>query len=171
MSWYHPKSLFDKVFEYGIILKGVDGLLEFLAGLMLLVVKPVTIQNFINLITQKELLEDPHDFIANTLVHATQSLGGTTTFLIVYLWIHAAIKLVAVFGLLRNKAWAYPFSFVTLGALLLYQFYSLFEKITLGMSLLTIFDIFIIWLIWRESVKVRAQKNSANNNISTSSVD
>lgn len=163
MSWYHPKSLFDKVFEYGILLKGIDGLLELIAGALLLVVKPATIQNFVAIITQKELIEDPHDFIANTLVHATQNLGGTTTFLIVYLWIHAAIKLIAVFGLLRNKLWAYPFSFITLGALLLYQFYSLYEKITLGMSLLTIFDVFIIWLIWREYQKVRPRKNVDSN--------
>ncbi len=167
MSWFHPKSLLDKVFEYGIILKGIDGLLEFLAGLFLLVVKPETIQHFIAFITQRELLNDPHDFFANLLVNATQSLGGTTTFLIVYLWIHAAIKLIAVFGLLRNKLWAYPFSFITLGALLLYQFYSLYEKITLGMSILTIFDVFILWLIWREYKKVRAQKNSASREIST----
>lgn len=158
MSWYHPKSLFDKVFEYGILLKGIDGLLELIAGLLLLVVKPATIQNFVTLITQKELLHDPHDLIANALVHATRDLGGTTTFLIVYLWIHAAIKLIAVFGLLRNKLWAYPFSFITLGALLLYQFYSLYEKVTLGMSLLTIFDVFIIWLIWREYQKVKPHR-------------
>jgi len=168
MSWYHPKSLFDKVFEYGILLKGVDGLLEFLAGLLLLVVKPSTIQHFVSFITQKELLEDPHDFVANFLVHATQNLGGVTTFMIVYLWIHAGVKLVAVFGLLRNKPWAYPFSLITLSVLLLYQFYSLYEKVTIGMLILTVFDAFIIWLIWRESIKVRQQKNNSSDSTLTS---
>lgn len=105
--------------------------------------------------TQKELLEDPHDLVANLLLHVTQNIGGVTTFAIVYLWIHASIKLIAVFGILKNKAWAYPFSLISLGILLIYQFYSLFERISIGMLILTIFDTFVIWLIWREYSKVR----------------
>ena len=153
MSWYHPKSLFDKIFEYSIILKGIDGLLEFVAGLLLFTVNPSTIHNFISFVTQKELLEDPNDIVANLLLHATQNIGGITTFAIIYLWIHAGIKLIAVFGILRNKTWAYPFSLGSLGTLVIYQLYSLSERISVGMLLLTVFDIFIIWLIWREYTK------------------
>lgn len=163
MSWFHPKTLLDKIFEYSIILKGIDGLLEFVAGLLLFIVKPSTIHNFISFVTQKELLEDPNDLIANLLLHATQKLGGVTTFAIIYLWIHASIKLIAVFGILRNKLWAYPFSLVSLGILLFYQFYSLYVKFSIGMLILTIFDIFIIWLIWREYGKIQKQQSKSKN--------
>jgi uncharacterized membrane protein len=156
MSWYHPSSLFDKIFEGGIIIKGVTGALEFLGGLLLFFVDPSVIYQFLIAVTQKELVEDPRDMFANFLLTSTQHLGGSRTFLIVYLWIHATIKLIAVVGILRNQLWAYPFSLVTLGLLMLYQTYSIvFVEFSIGMILLTVFDVFILWLIWREYGKVR----------------
>jgi uncharacterized membrane protein len=73
----------------------------------------------------------------------------------VYLWLHAAIKLTAVVGILRNLLWAYPFSLISLGLLMLYQVYSMVVRFSVGMFLLTVFDVFILWLIWREYGKVK----------------
>jgi uncharacterized membrane protein len=156
VSWYHPSSILDKVFEGGIILKGISGTLEFIGGALLFFVSPASIHNFIVFITQKELLTDPHDVVANLLLTSTQHLGGSRAFLVIYLWIHATIKLIAVIGILKNQLWAYPFSLITLGALMLYQVYSIvFVSPSIGMILLTIFDIFILWLILREYKIVR----------------
>lgn len=156
MSWYRPSSSLDKIFEGGIILKGLSGLSELIGGLLLLFISPQVMHNFIVFITQRELIEDPHDKIANLLLAVTQHFGqGSRQFLIVYLWIHAAIKLIAVIGILRNKLWAYPFSLVSLGLLMIYQVYSILVHISIGMILLTIFDIFILALIWREYGKLR----------------
>lgn len=157
MSWYHPSSLLDKVFEGGIIIKGVTGLLEFIGGLLLFFISPTQIHSFLALITQRELIEDPHDMVANFLLHSADMFNaGGKTFIIIYLWIHATIKLIAVIGILRNQRWAYPFSLVTLGLLMLYQVYSIiFVQLSIGMIALTLFDVFILWLIWREYGKVR----------------
>ena len=157
MSWFKPTSLLDKIFEGGIILKGIDGALEFLGGLLVLFISPATLHNFITFITQRELVEDPHDKIANLLIHASNHYSANgRTFLVVYLWIHAAIKLIAVIGILKNQLWAYPFSLITLGLLVVYQLYDIFFiHASIGMILLTIFDVFILWLIWREYGKVR----------------
>jgi uncharacterized membrane protein len=157
MSWYHPSSLLDKVFEGGIIIKGITGVLELMGGLLLFFVSPATMHNFVAFVTQRELLEDPHDKIANLFLHSTQHISnGGRFFAIGYLWVHALIKLIAVIGILKNQLWAYPFSLITLGALMLYQFYTIFfVKASAGMILLTIFDIFILALIWREYGKAR----------------
>ncbi len=165
MSWYHPSSLLDKIFEGGIIIKGATGVLEFLAGLLLVFVEPNTIHRFITFVTQKELLEDRSDVVANFLLNSTQHISSNgKMFAIVYLWIHAAIKLIAVIGILRNQLWAYPFSLIALGILMLYQMYSIvFVTVSVGMILLTIFDVFILWLIWREYGKVRALKPAQLN--------
>ena len=158
MSWYHPTSLLDKVFEGGIIIKGVTGALEFIGGLLLLFVSPAQMHEFIALVTQRELIEDPNDRVANLLLQATSHFTtGGQVFAIVYLWIHATIKLIAVIGILKNQLWAYPFSLITLGLLMVYQVYSIvFVKLSVGMILLTVFDMFILWLIWREYEKVKA---------------
>ncbi len=156
MSWYHPSSILDKVFEGGILLKGISGALEFIGGALLFFVSPASIHNFIVFITHRELLADPHDLFANILLNSTQHIGGSRAFLIIYLWIHATIKLVAVIGILKNQLWAYPFSLITLGALMLYQIYTIaFVSVSIGMILLTVFDIFILWLILREYKIVR----------------
>jgi len=163
MSWFRPTTILDKVFEGGIILKGIDGLLEFLGGLLALFISPAALHNFVAFITQRQLVENPHDKLANLLIHATSHYSeGGRTFLVVYLWIHASIKLVAVIGLLKNLRWAYPFSLVSLGLLMMYQLYSIFfVHPSIGMILLTIFDAFILWLIWREYGKVRRQDLAA----------
>jgi uncharacterized membrane protein len=157
MSTFRPTNLFDKVFEGGIIIKGIDGALELIGGLLVLFISPASLHDFIAFATQRELVEDPHDVIANLLIHATASYSNNgRTFLVVYLWVHAAIKLIAVIGILKNQLWAYPFSLITLGLLVLYQLYTIFfVHATAGMILLTIFDIFILWLIWREYSKVK----------------
>lgn len=157
MSWYHPTNLFDKVFEGGIILKGIDGALEFVGGLLAVFISPAALQHFISFVTQRELVEDPHDKIAAILIHATSHYAESgRIFLIIYLWIHAAIKLTAVIGILKNKLWAYPFSLITLGLLILYQLYDMaFIKLSAGMAILTALDLCILWLIWREYGKIR----------------
>lgn len=156
MTWYRPTTLLDKIFEGGIVLKGLSGLAELIGGILLLFIGPKEMHHFIVFVTQRELVEDPNDKIANVLLMATQHFGqGSRQFLIVYLWIHAAVKLIAVIGILRNKLWAYPFSLISLGILTLYQLYTIFIHASLGMILLTIFDVFILCLIWREYGKVK----------------
>ena len=162
MTWFKPTSLLDRLFETSLILKGLSGLAEFIAGLLLFALDPNRIQKFISLIMQRELLQDPNDSVANWLLNFTEHLSQSShVFLITYLWVHAAIKLTAVIGILRNQTWSYPFSLITLGALMIYQIYSiLFVKASTGMILLTAFDIFVIWMIWQEYLKVRLKQNS-----------
>lgn len=161
MSWYKPSTLFDKVFEGGLVIKGIDGFTEFVAGLILLFVSPASIHHFLSVITQQELSSDPHDKFAHLLLHSADHLNTSNkTFLIIYLWLHATIKLIAVVGILKNWLWAYPFGLVSLGILMVYQLYSIFVHASIGMILLTAFDIFILGMIWREYgfVKVKRTK-------------
>jgi uncharacterized membrane protein len=153
-SWFHPKNLFDKVFEYGILIKGIDGLIELFTAIALIFLSPQRLQGLVVFATH-----DPHDFISNFLLHASlQFTNSGRLFLIIYLMIHAAVKLVSVFGLLRNKMWAYPFALISLGALTLYQVYDIiFVKGSILVIILTIIDIAILALIWREYQKVKAQ--------------
>ena len=59
MPWFRPRDLLDQTFEVGIILKGLDGLLEVIGGLLLFVVSPATIDRVVTSLTQHELSEDP----------------------------------------------------------------------------------------------------------------
>ncbi|MEY4311597.1 MAG: hypothetical protein RLZZ571_367 [Actinomycetota bacterium] len=161
MSWFKPTSLLDRLFETSLLLKGLSGLAELIAGFLLFGLEPKSVEKFISLVTQRELLQDPNDQVANWLSNFTEHLSQSShVFLITYLWVHAAIKLTAVIGILRNQTWSYPFSLITLGALMIYQVYSiLFVKASTGMILLTAFDLFVLWMIWQEFLKVRLNQN------------
>jgi uncharacterized membrane protein len=141
----------DDTFKISVTLKGLDGLLEVIGGTVLLFVKPSTLDQIARSLTQHELSEDPHDFIARHILHSAGHLThGGTLFAAVYLLSHGIAKVVLVVALLRDQLWAYPAMIVLLGAFIVYQLYRLSYHATLGLTLLTIFDAFVVWLTWRE---------------------
>jgi uncharacterized membrane protein len=151
VSQFKPRDPFDRLFEVGIILKGLDGILETIGGLLLLAITPATINRLAAKLTQHELSEDPKDFIANHLLGYTHGLtGSAVTFAAVYLLLHGITKIVLVAALLRNQIWAYPWMLAFLLIFIGYQLYRLVLSPAFGLSALTIFDAFIAWLTWRE---------------------
>ncbi len=57
-----------QVFEAGVFLKGVHAVIECIGGIALALVGTDTIVDLVNSLTQEELVEDPHDFIATHLL-------------------------------------------------------------------------------------------------------
>jgi uncharacterized membrane protein len=164
LNFFKPTSLLDKFYEIGILIKGIDGLIELVAGGLLLVVTPTAIGRLTALVTRGELAEDPHDFVATHLAHAGMQLAhGRHIFAAVFLLVHGAVKVGLVTCLLLNKLWAYPVGIVVLGLLLLYQVYQLMVHPTVGMALLSILDAVIVWLIWREWQRVRDEPRRATS--------
>lgn len=145
------KSL-DRTFRVSVGLKGLDGALETIGGLVLLFVRPHTLDHIVRWLTQHELSQDRHDFLARHLLQSTNHLThGTTLFAAFYLLSHGVAKVVLVVAVLRDKIWAYPGIIVLLLLFIAYQLYRLsFVKVTLGLTLLTAFDLFVVWLTWRE---------------------
>ena len=161
MAWFHPKTLLDKTYEIGIILKGFDGLVELIGGILVLSLSPHTILRITNFFTQDILQENPHNFIANHIEHAGRHLAsGQTTFAALFLLTHGLVKVVLVTCLLLNKLWAYPWALVVLGLFLVYQIYLLITKTTFGMAFLTVLDAIIIYLVWREWQKIKAEPHT-----------
>jgi uncharacterized membrane protein len=118
MSWFRPRDLLDQTFEVGIILKGLDGVLEVIGGLLLLVVSPATIDRLVTSLTQHELSEDPHDLLATHLLKTAHGLtGAAVLFGAVYLLAHGLVKVVLVAALLKNQLWAYPWTIAFSGGL------------------------------------------------------
>ena len=154
VNWFRSGDLLDRAFAIGITLKGLDGIFEVLGGLLLLVITPTTIDNLTRALTQHELSEDPHDFLATRLLHATGTLAGSSLrFGAVYLLAHGVIKIVLVAALLRNKLWAYPWAIAFLIAFIAYQIYRLTFAPSVALVALTLFDAFVVWLTYREYVK------------------
>lgn len=164
MTRFHPQTLLDKTYEIGILIKGIDGVLELIGGILVLTLSPNAINSITQFLTQRELQEDPHNFIANHIVHAGQHLAnGHNVFAAAFLLTHGLVKVVLVTCLLLNKLWAYPWALGILSLFLVYQIYQLVTRPTFGMAFLSVLDAVIIWLVWREWQQVRAAPtNDAN---------
>jgi uncharacterized membrane protein len=151
-------ALLDRAFVVAVVLKGIDGVLELVGGIALLVVSPAQIDAVVRALTRHELVEDPHDLVANTLVRYADTLGvATTVFGGVYLLVHGVVKVVLVVAVLRNHLWAYPWLIGFLIAFIGYQAYELVVHFSWGLALLTAFDIAIVLLTVRE-YRVRKQR-------------
>ena len=140
-----------RLFRTGITLKGILSATEIFAGAFVLFVDPAIVGNAIITASQKELLEEPGNFIATHALTLAQQFSLTPQmFLAVYLLSRGVIKFALVIALLKNQLWAYPASLVVLGLFMIYQIY----EITIGHSIfliaLTLFDVIIMWLIWHE---------------------
>ena len=157
MNWFKSGDLLDRAFAVGIILKGLDGILEVVGGVLLLVVSPATIDQLSRTLTQHELSEDPHDFIAVHLLRLAHGLTGSAAlFAALYLLLHGVVKVVLVVAVLRNKLWAYPWMIAFLGIFIVYQAYRIVLSASAAMIALTAFDVFIVWLTMREYRKQQA---------------
>jgi uncharacterized membrane protein len=140
-----------QVFRLSILLKGAHALIEVAGGIALALVSTGTITGLVNKLTQEELVEDPNDFIAAHLLAMAQGFSiEAKHFYAFYLLSHGLIKLLLVVALLKNKLWAYPASLVVLGLFIVYQLYRYSYTQSVGLIVLTIFDLVVIWLIWHE---------------------
>jgi len=98
----------DTTFKISLVLKGLDGILEVVGGLLLLFLSPQAIEHIARTLTAHELREDPHDFIASHVLRTASHLTTSTTLYgAIYLLIHGAAKIVLVALVLRGKLWAY----------------------------------------------------------------
>jgi uncharacterized membrane protein len=152
------RDALDKTFDVTLIVKGVYGVVELIGGILLLVITPATIDRIARWFTHHALAEDTDDFVARHLLYLTDNLHKAQIFGAVYLLIHGVVKPVIVIGLLRREHWAYYVAFVFLGGFVVYQIFRLSYDPSVWLTMLTIFDLFIIGLTWREYRRMRAQK-------------
>lgn len=145
------KDLLDRTFQVSVVIKGIDGGLEIIGGFLLLLIKLTTLNYAIVWLTEHELIEDPSDLFANALLQVGNNLSiHAKIFGAAYLLLHGFIKIALVWALLKDKRWAYPTAIIFLMAFVFYQSYRLTYHYSLGLLLLTIFDMAIIFLTYRE---------------------
>lgn len=158
-------TLLDKFYEVGVILKGLDGLVEFLVGVLLLVAPGAPHRALSAVAAEAAESSAPiRQFIAAYVENLDHQLARAgLTFLVVFLIVHGLIKLALVYFLLRKIHRAYPYAIVALVALLGYQLYTLLTSPTIGMLALSLLDAVIIVLVYREYREIKARETSQDS--------
>ncbi len=150
-----------RLFAAGVFIKGLDGVLETIGGVLFLFVDPNALSNLVISFTAHELSEDPDDWFATTLRRLVHNLSSDSQlFVSVYLVAHGLIKVLLAAGLLREKLWAYPAALWFLGIFISYQLYQFSHTHSLGLLTLSGFDVSVAALVWLE---YRWQKQHAYN--------
>jgi len=149
------RSVLHYLFELGVSLKFVNGVLEVIGGLFLLWSTPQSLSKLAAALLTNEMLEDPKDLVANTLLHAVQDLSGNArVFASVYLLLHGIVKVGLVVALWRKKLWAYPLAGVVLVLFTIYQVYLYSHSRSPFQLFLTAIDVIILLLLWSEYRRV-----------------
>jgi len=145
------KKFLDQIFKIGLFLKGLNGISEIIGGVLLIFVSPSVINNFILIITQHEIGEDPKDIIANSLIKMSQNLSiSSQLFWAFYLLTHGILKIFLIISLLKRKLWAFPAAIFFFLSFLAYQIYQYAIYHSIGMLFLIILDSIIVILTWFE---------------------
>ena len=140
-----------QIFAVSVSLKGLHALLEIVGGIALYLTSTEKIVGGISLWSNREIALERHDWIANHLLRFAETFSVEKhDFYAFYLLSHGIVKIVLVFGLLREKLWAYPASFVVFGAFIAYQLYRYSFTHDISLILLSVFDLFVIALAVHE---------------------
>lgn len=137
-----PRSKIHIAFEIGVILKGLNGLLELIGGVLLLVFAPSTIREFIVRLSHHPSL-------------AQHFSARDERFAAIYLLSHGVMKAVLVYGLLREQLWAFPWAIAVFTGFGVYQVYKYIAEPSVWLIVLTVLDVFVILLTWAEWRRVK----------------
>lgn len=152
----NKNNIFHKSFEIGILLKGIDAILQMIGGTLLIFLNPSRLNKVVVLLTQHELSEDPRDIIANFLIKSSLGFNiGAQHFGVIYLISHGIIKLVLVVMLWRKKMIAYPLTIFSLTLFIIYQIYRYILSSSVWLIVLTIFDVIMIILTFIEYENIK----------------
>ncbi|MDE2462427.1 MAG: DUF2127 domain-containing protein, partial [Alphaproteobacteria bacterium] len=140
-----------RVFVVSLWLKGGFALTEILGGVAAYLLTQKFLVGLANTITEGELREDPHDLVANYLLHGAQTFSVSAQhFAAVYLFGHGLIKLWLIVGLLRRRLWYYPTAMIVFGLFIVYQLYRFYFTHSVLLVLVTIVDVIVMVLTWHE---------------------
>lgn len=153
------RSTLHRLFDLSLYIKGVDGLLELVGGLLFWLLPPQAVGTAVRLVTAHELSEDPSDRIATALRHATSAwLAHPGHFASIYLIGHGMLKLFLVVNVLREKLWAFVPAMLFLAAFVVYQLYRFAHTHALTLLVFSAMDIVIIAVIYREFARLRGAR-------------
>lgn len=135
------------LFDVALVVKGIDGGLEMLGGLLVLLVPPAFIIRIAEFVTGGELATDPDDPVATTIRSLAHSFAvHTHYFITLYLVLHGLIKVLLVAGIFAGKRIAYPLFMLALVIFGAYEAYRGILRHELLLQVLAAFDVMLLIL-------------------------
>jgi uncharacterized membrane protein len=145
------EKFIHRLFEVGIWIKGIDGILETIGGVLLLTVSLPALNSYVIALTQNEIQEDSGDLIANVLRHAAHHMTEASKLTAgAYLLANGVVKVFLAACILRKQLWCYPVAIAVITLFILLQLGRMIFHFSWAMFSGTFVDFAIVLLIWRE---------------------
>lgn len=150
-------SVLHLAFYAAIAIKGLDGLIETVAGLLIAAFGSGAVYRFALWLTAPELATHPANHVAHLVRHGAAKLATVHTgFIVTYLLIHGAIKLALAICLFIEQEWIFPVASVVLLGFVGYLSYRYVGNPSPWLLALALFDFFTLLLVLNEW-RVRAK--------------
>jgi len=131
--------------------KGVDGLVETVAGAFVGIAGTQGLYAFIIRITAPELDYHPGSHVIQLIRRGASGLAHSShRFVVVWLLVHGILKLVLAVELLRGKSWIFPFACAILAGFVAYMTYRLAHHWSSWMFAFALFDVMTLALVANE---------------------
>ena len=155
------RTRFERVYSLLILAKGVDGLLELVGGLVLLVAPRITGALLESVAAELAEGTSPlRDAAARSIASAGGGVVTGAVPLAAFLLVHAVVKLVTVGALLRRAVRWYPWAIAALTVLLGAQVVDLVAAPRIGGAVLGILDVVVILVVGWEYRRLRAETSA-----------
>ena len=142
-----------------LMVKGFDGAIEILAGLVILITGPQRIYRWIVRITAPELYDGSHVAAVHAIRRGAEHLATTGAhFVEFYLVVHGLLKLAVVVVLLRGGGrWIFPVGALILVSFIGYMGWRLQEQWSGWLLGFALFDVLTLALVLNEWAKAPKQ--------------
>ena len=146
-----PEKDYHALFRIGILVKAADGLIEAAAGILFYFIGYSRINAVLFSVFHEEIVESPRDTFWQFMINQWHAISlSSSSFWGLLFVIHGATKLLLSVALLKNKLWAYPTAAVVFTLFVGFEIYSLINRPSLFLWLITIFDAIVVGLILHE---------------------
>lgn len=149
------------VFLGAVAIKGIDGLVETVAGVAVMVLGTEGIHHLVIQLTAPELDLHPASKTIHLLRHGATNLEhASSRFIVIWLLVHGILKLALAIELLRGRSWIFPVAAVILSGFVAFMTYKLFVHYSLWLLAFALFDLITVVLVlneWRSNRTREAQ--------------
>jgi uncharacterized membrane protein len=144
-------AVFHLAYLVAIIIKGFDGLIETVAGLIIAIYGSQRVYDFAVWATAPEIAKHPDSHAVHAIRHGAYGLAHSShKFAVVYLLAHGVLKLGLVVNLLIEHLWIFPVSIAVLLGFIAFMAAKLAAHWSPWLFAFAMFDVFTVALIANE---------------------
>jgi uncharacterized membrane protein len=148
----HTERTLLRLFDIGLAVKCIDGVLESMAALLILLVPRHFVFHIVDTVTAGELGRGADDLVAFSLRDAAIAFAvHPHYFLAAYLFLHGTVKIALVAGIFLNKRYAYPLFVGSLGVFSAYEAYRAIVTHSVLLGAVATFDLLLLFLAAHEA--------------------